>query len=63
VNPVESNAQQIDAAPPVAGKEGQPAAHAPPDAAVDAQHPWLGLASFTEETRQYFHAAKRRSPS
>ena len=23
--------------------------------AVDAQHPWLGLASFTEETRGYFH--------
>ncbi|MBK8321909.1 MAG: hypothetical protein IPL06_04055 [Betaproteobacteria bacterium] len=23
--------------------------------AVDAQHPWLGLASFTEETRPYFH--------
>ncbi|NDB26093.1 MAG: ATP-binding protein, partial [Gammaproteobacteria bacterium] len=24
------------------------------DAAVDAEHPWLGLASFTEQTRQYF---------
>ena len=24
-------------------------------AAVDSEHPWLGLASFTEETRQYFH--------
>jgi tetratricopeptide (TPR) repeat protein len=23
--------------------------------AVDAQHPWLGLASFTEETRSYFY--------
>ena len=23
--------------------------------AVDPQHPWLGLASFTEETRGYFH--------
>ncbi len=23
--------------------------------AVDRQHPWLGLASFTEETRSYFH--------
>lgn len=23
--------------------------------AVDPQHPWLGLASFTEETRAYFH--------
>ncbi len=23
--------------------------------AVDTQHPWLGLASFTEETRQYFY--------
>ena len=25
------------------------------DATVDNQHPWLGLASFTEETRQYFY--------
>lgn len=25
------------------------------DAAIDASHPWLGLASFTEETRAYFH--------
>jgi len=24
-------------------------------ASVDAEHPWLGLASFTEETRGYFH--------
>lgn len=24
-------------------------------AAVDPQNPWLGLASFTEETRAYFH--------
>src|SRR5512134_2735445 len=22
---------------------------------VDVEHPWLGLASFTEETRRYFH--------
>ena len=27
----------------------------PIDAAIDAQHPWLGLASFTEETRGYFY--------
>jgi tetratricopeptide (TPR) repeat protein len=25
------------------------------DLAVDSQHPWLGLASFTEETRAWFH--------
>src|SRR5690349_25070360 len=25
------------------------------DAAVDEEHPWLGLASFTEETRAYFY--------
>ncbi|MDH5286983.1 MAG: hypothetical protein OEX23_10175 [Betaproteobacteria bacterium] len=32
------------------------AAAATADAAtVDRQHPWLGLASFTEETRSYFH--------
>lgn len=28
---------------------------APPLATVDAQNPWLGLVSFTEETRGYFH--------
>jgi hypothetical protein len=26
-----------------------------PDATVDERNPWLGLASFTEETRQYFY--------
>src|SRR6201987_1498742 len=26
-----------------------------PEAAVDQEHPWLGLASFTEETRGYFY--------
>ncbi len=26
-----------------------------PDPAVDPQHPWLGLASFTEETRGFFY--------
>ncbi|MBK7660431.1 MAG: hypothetical protein IPJ28_15475, partial [Betaproteobacteria bacterium] len=31
--------------------------------AVDAQHPWLGLASFTEETRPYFTAARKKSAS
>ena len=25
------------------------------DPAVDARNPWLGLASFTEETRAYFY--------
>ena len=30
-------------------------AHAGDGAEVDRQHPWLGLASFTEETRAYFH--------
>lgn len=32
---------------------GSPGGAGPP--AVDAQHPWLGLASFTEETRGYFY--------
>ena len=32
---------------------GSPSGAGPP--AVDAQHPWLGLASFTEETRGYFY--------
>jgi len=36
-----------------AATAGQQAAELQP--AVDAQHPWLGLASFTEETRGYFH--------
>jgi len=26
-----------------------------PQATVDAQHPWLGLDSFSEETRAYFY--------
>jgi hypothetical protein len=26
-----------------------------PDAAADSQHPWLGLAFFTEQTRSYFY--------
>lgn len=30
-------------------------AAAVPAVAVDSQHPWLGLVSFTEETRAYFH--------
>ena len=31
------------------------ATNAAAQAAVDAEHPWLGLASFTEETRGYFY--------
>ena len=31
------------------------AASTAPIATVDEQHPWLGLVSFTEETRGYFH--------
>jgi tetratricopeptide (TPR) repeat protein len=30
-------------------------AEAAPQPAVDEQHPWLGLASFTEESRGFFH--------
>ena len=33
---------------------GTPGADAA-QSAVDAEHPWLGLASFTEETRAYFY--------
>jgi hypothetical protein len=29
--------------------------HATVDVAVDPEHPWLGLSSYTEETRAYFH--------
>jgi len=52
---MESSAQQLDVAESIGNDEAPPRAHAPSDAAVDSQHPWLGLASFTEETRQYFH--------
>ncbi len=34
---------------------GHAVAGAPAQAVVDEQHPWLGLASFTEETRGFFH--------
>ncbi|HZZ19589.1 MAG TPA: hypothetical protein VFE25_09475 [Opitutaceae bacterium] len=34
---------------------------APPTAAVDAQNPWLGLVSFTEETRGYFHGREEEA--
>jgi tetratricopeptide (TPR) repeat protein len=39
--------------PGVSRPSDEPASGLQP--AVDAQHPWLGLASFTEETRGYFH--------
>jgi hypothetical protein len=32
-----------------------------PIATVDAQHPWLGLVSFTEETRGYFHGREEEA--
>jgi len=34
---------------------------APPTATVDAQNPWLGLVSFTEETRGYFHGREEEA--
>ncbi|HVT73880.1 MAG TPA: hypothetical protein VHD61_12145 [Lacunisphaera sp.] len=34
---------------------------AAPVATVDAQHPWLGLVSFTEETRGYFHGREEEA--
>lgn len=34
---------------------------AAPVASVDAQNPWLGLVSFTEETRGYFHGREEES--
>jgi hypothetical protein len=34
---------------------------APPVATVDAQNPWLGLVSFTEETRSYFHGREEEA--
>jgi len=52
------DARPSETARPVPGDPRTPAAHAPPassDATVDKEHPWLGLASFTEETRQYFY--------
>lgn len=38
-----------------------PATPAAPVATVDAQNPWLGLVSFTEETRGYFHGREEES--
>ena len=32
-----------------------------PIATVDAQHPWLGLVSYTEETRGYFHGREEEA--
>lgn len=32
-----------------------------PVATIDAQNPWLGLVSFTEETRSYFHGREEES--
>jgi hypothetical protein len=32
-----------------------------PKATVDAQHPWLGLVSYTEETRAYFHGREEEA--
>ena len=34
---------------------------AAPVATVDEQHPWLGLVSFTEETRSYFHGREEEA--
>ena len=34
---------------------------AAPVASVDAQNPWLGLVSFTEETRSYFHGREEEA--
>ncbi|MDO8542338.1 MAG: hypothetical protein Q7S40_18010 [Opitutaceae bacterium] len=43
------------AAQPVAAPLPGGASLVRPNAAVDPQNPWLGLASFTEEMREYFH--------
>ena len=37
------------------------AASTAPIATVDEQHPWLGLVSFTEETRGYFHGREEEA--
>ena len=44
-------------AEPSASRDSLEAEARPVDAqqVLDAQHPWLGLASFTEQTRGYFH--------
>jgi len=58
---MESNEQQADSARSADTDMRPPgaAASAASDAAVDSQHPWLGLASFTEEARQYFYGRER----
>jgi len=52
---MEGNGQTSPDARAAADGKRSAAASAVSDAAVDSQHPWLGLASFTEETRQYFY--------
>ncbi len=45
-----------DLAVPAGTARASATARAPEtQSAIDPQHPWLGLASFTEETRAYFH--------
>ncbi len=46
---------QRPGASPVGQDTKRAASGASARASVDAQHPWLGLASFTEETRAYFY--------
>jgi tetratricopeptide (TPR) repeat protein len=41
--------------------ERSAAAASAPSVTVDAQHPWLGLVSFTEETRSYFHGREEEA--
>jgi len=52
---MEGNVQRSDDARRVRGDEPSSSAVTAPHAAVDRENPWLGLASFTEETRQYFY--------
>jgi hypothetical protein len=45
----------LEGAPPTAADAKRAADNKAQQPSVDAQHPWLGLASFTEETRAYFY--------
>src|SRR6187549_4192674 len=58
VRPPSTPSDDADRAPKDAGSsagDGTSSTAGTASSTVDPQHPWLGLASFTEETRAYFY--------
>ncbi len=60
MTPKDTNIPQSDLSVKRSALNVQPSAVVP-TAAVDAQHPWLGLVSFTEETRSLFHGREEEA--